>query len=437
MNERFCYEIGPVIRTAIYMIRTTYFYGKFNGESHKSPPVFDQIVDGTLWAMVNTTDDYALNRVTYYEGVFQAVGKTISVCVGVNEHTDSDPFMSAIEMFMLADSVYNSTDFGKFGLSLVARHNFGYQGPIIRSPDDPFDRFWQPFGPNNPVAGVPNVSVSGFWNLPPAKIFETRLTADTGALELQWPQGPLQSSMYYIALYFADDSVSASGRSFSISINDVQYFSNISVTSAGVAVFATQWPLAGLTNIKFTPVAGSDAGPLINGGEVFRILMLGRRTLVRDVIALQSFKRSLKNPPDDWSGEPCFPAGYSWTGITCSNGTRIRIISINLMNMGLSGPLSPAIANLTALNILLLGNNSLSGPIPSSLGALKHLEILGLENNQFDGTIPSSLGEIRDLGELHVENNNLVGNIPRSLLRKPGLNFTFTPGNNLSSLSKR
>lgn len=151
-----------------------------------------------------------------------------------------------------------------------------------RSPDDPFDRFWQPFGPNNPVAGVPNVSVSGFWNLPPAKIFETRLTADTGALELQWPQGPLQSSMYYIALYFADDSVSASGRSFSISINDVQYFSNLSVTSPGVAVFATQWPLAGLTNIKFTPVAGSDAGPLINGGEVFRILMLGRRTLVRD-----------------------------------------------------------------------------------------------------------------------------------------------------------
>ena len=132
MNKRFCYEIGPVIRSAIYTIRTTYFYGEVNGESHKSPPVFDQIVDGTLWAMVNTTDDYALNRVTYYEGVFQAVGKTISVCLGVNEHTDSDPFISAIEMFMLADSVYNSTDFGKFGLSLVARHNFGYQGPIVR-----------------------------------------------------------------------------------------------------------------------------------------------------------------------------------------------------------------------------------------------------------------------------------------------------------------
>jgi len=155
-----------------------------------------------------------------------------------------------------------------------------------RSPDDPFDRFWQPFGPNNPVAGVPNVSISGFWNLPSAKIFETRLTADTGALELQWPQGHLQSSMYYIAFYFADDNVSASGRTFSISINDVQYFGNLSVTSAGVAVFATQWPLAGLTSIKFTPAAGSDAAPLVNGGEVFSILMLGRRTLVRDGTSL-------------------------------------------------------------------------------------------------------------------------------------------------------
>lgn len=114
------------------MIRTTYFYGGVNGQTHLSPPIFDQIVDGTLWTLVNTTDDYASNMSSYYEGVFQAVGKTISVCLGVNEHTKSDPFISAIEMVMIADSVYNSTDFGKFGLSLVARHNFGYQGPIIR-----------------------------------------------------------------------------------------------------------------------------------------------------------------------------------------------------------------------------------------------------------------------------------------------------------------
>ena len=112
------------------MVRTTYFYGGVNG--NKNPPVFDQIVDGTLWGLVNTTEDYAHDMSTYYEGVFRAVGKTVSICLGVNQLTDSDPFISAIEMVMLQNSVYNTTDFSKFGLSLISRNNFGYTGPIIR-----------------------------------------------------------------------------------------------------------------------------------------------------------------------------------------------------------------------------------------------------------------------------------------------------------------
>lgn len=69
---------------------------------------------------------------SYYEGVFVAQTKSISVCVAANTYTDSDPFVSALEIVALADSLYNSTDFGKFGLSLVARHSFGYNGAIIR-----------------------------------------------------------------------------------------------------------------------------------------------------------------------------------------------------------------------------------------------------------------------------------------------------------------
>lgn len=409
------------------MVRTTYFYGGVNGVRYKNPPLFDQIIDGTLWGLVNTTQDYSRNLTTYYEGVFRTNGKTMSVCLGANELTVSDPFISTIELVLLDGSVYNSTDFKRFGLSLISRNNFGYDGPIVRSPDDRFDRFWQPFGPHYVAAQVPNVSVSGFWNLPPAKIFETHLTVAAGPMEIQWPDGPLSSSTYYIALYFADER--ALGRAFDISINNVPYIRNLSVTPSGVAVFATQWPLDGLTRIRFTPIDGSDASPLINGGEIFNVLTLGKRTLARDVTVLERVKSGFLNPPEDWSGDPCFPAGYSWTGITCSNGTRVRIISINLMNMGLQGSLSPDIARLTALNAIMLGNNSLSGHIPSSLNNLNHLEILGLEHNHFSGIIPSSLGEIRNLRELHLENNNLTGTVPRNLLQKPGLRFTFTPGN--------
>ncbi len=113
------------------MVRSTYFYGGVNGDD-TPPPVFDQIVDGTVWGVVNTTEDYLNGMSSYYEGVFLAVGKTMSFCLGANSYTRSDPFISGLEFVMLGDSLYNSTDFTKFGLGLVARHSFGHNGTMIR-----------------------------------------------------------------------------------------------------------------------------------------------------------------------------------------------------------------------------------------------------------------------------------------------------------------
>lgn len=117
------------------MVRSTYFYGGIN-HGYPVPPVFDQIVDGTLWSAVNTTEDYSQGRFSYYEGIFMARGKTLSFCLGANSYTDSDPFISALEFIPLAGSVYNSTDFGNFGLGLIARHSFGYRGDVIRYADE-------------------------------------------------------------------------------------------------------------------------------------------------------------------------------------------------------------------------------------------------------------------------------------------------------------
>lgn len=128
-RRKFCYVV-PVYRTAKYLVRTTYYYGGVNNQA--SPPVFDQIVDGTFWSVVNTTEDYANRSASYYEGVFRAGGKSMSLCLASNTYTESDPFISALEFVLLADSLYNSTDFGNFSLRLVARHSFGYNGPIIR-----------------------------------------------------------------------------------------------------------------------------------------------------------------------------------------------------------------------------------------------------------------------------------------------------------------
>lgn len=155
--------------------------------------------------------------------------------------------------------------------------NFSY-------PDDKFDRYWEPFGENSPTTSRgESVSIDGFWNLPPLKVFQTQLTANgLQPLELQWPIEPLRNSGYYIALYFADDAAGSSSRSLNIAINNVTFYDNLTLPRSGVALFANEWPLVGRTKIVLTPAAGSTLGPLINGGELFEVIPVGGRTVTRD-----------------------------------------------------------------------------------------------------------------------------------------------------------
>lgn len=131
--QKFCYSI-PTVRGVRYLVRTTYFFYDDGSSVDSLPPVFDQIVDGTFWTLVNTTSDYVNGMASNYEGIFRARGKFMSVCVAGNSYTVSDPFINALEMIILDDSVYNSTDFTRNALGLVARTRFGYDGPIVRYP---------------------------------------------------------------------------------------------------------------------------------------------------------------------------------------------------------------------------------------------------------------------------------------------------------------
>lgn len=136
--RKYCYEL-PVIKGGKYLVRTTYYYGGYDGG--KQPPVFDQIIEGTKWSIVNTTADYANGMSSYYEIVVVSTGKTLSVCLARNEHTASSPFISALELEYLENSMYNSTDFSKYALITVARHNFGVEKGIIGYANWPFVSF--------------------------------------------------------------------------------------------------------------------------------------------------------------------------------------------------------------------------------------------------------------------------------------------------------
>lgn len=104
-------------------MRTTYYYGGFDGGT--IPPVFDQIIEGTKWSVVDTTEDFANGLSSFYEIIVAATGNTLSVCLARNQNTTSDPFISALEVVNLDHSVYNSTDFRKNALTTVARASFG------------------------------------------------------------------------------------------------------------------------------------------------------------------------------------------------------------------------------------------------------------------------------------------------------------------------
>nr|CAD1829453.1 unnamed protein product [Ananas comosus var. bracteatus] len=100
-----------------------------------------------------------------------------------------------------------------------------------RYPDDRFDRYWHPLtGSMHAVGRTHNITVSEFWNIPPADVFDTAIVADQDrSLVLQWPSVSLPNSSYYIALYFADTAPNSS-RTFNVFINDYSFYSGLTVT---------------------------------------------------------------------------------------------------------------------------------------------------------------------------------------------------------------
>lgn len=80
---------------------------------------------------------------------------------------------------------------------------------------------------------------------------------------------------------------------FDITINGQPYYRDLNMTPDGIAVFATRWPLSGATNITLTPAAGSNRGPLINGGEIFRVLDMGGTTHTRDGMFISTLHLSM------------------------------------------------------------------------------------------------------------------------------------------------
>uniref|UniRef100_A0ACD5W4F3 Uncharacterized protein n=1 Tax=Avena sativa TaxID=4498 RepID=A0ACD5W4F3_AVESA len=108
----------------------------------------------------------------------------------------------------------------------------------------------------------------------------------------------------------------------------------------------------------------------------------------------------------------------SWPAVTCDllPNNCSAVVSLDLSVHNLSGALSPAVANLTALRYLDLSSNSLSGELPAALAKLRSLRHLNLSNNEFNGTLQRlDLAAMAALKVLDLYDNDLAGPLPRAL----------------------
>ncbi|XAR50697.1 Non-specific serine/threonine protein kinase [Bertholletia excelsa] len=109
--------------------------------------------------------------------------------------------------------------------------------------------------------------------------------------------------------------------------------------------------------------------------------------------------------------------------------------------MGLGGPISPLLGNLSFLRVLDLSNNSFHGNIVHELGKLRRLEALFLHSNQlrrpscnlnFTGGIPAKITTIPSLRRLFLGANNLTGRIPTSISNMSSPEWFGLEMNNIS-----
>ncbi len=139
------------------------------------------------------------------------------------------------------------------------------------------------------------------------------------------------------------------------------------------------------------------------------------RGLVEDCRALLAFRDSW----DRWDRMQWSAAtfiGY-WTGVKVQN-SRVRGFVVSKLQRPppyISGPLSPELSRLTALEVLSLPGQNLTGPMPPELGQLSQLTMLNLSLNGLTGPMPPELGQLSQLTMLNLSWNGLTGPMPPEL----------------------
>ncbi|PWA83829.1 leucine-rich repeat transmembrane protein kinase protein [Artemisia annua] len=410
-NTRNCYTLKPTQGMGHrYLIRAWFMYGNYNSKDR--PPEFDVYLGPDYW---NTFKISTINYPGNMEIIYVSSSDYIHVCL-VNTGRGT-PFISAIEIRLLGNSMYEETTLGS--LHLLDRMSCANQSATtIRYNTDKYDRLWYPnYMSDTTCINTPDEIFSDpdFTNVAPSEVMASAITPiyPSHSLELSWyPVNATDSFCMY--MYFAEieNLESNQTREFQVYLNGdnlgpitPSYHSTFLLGEIRIDTVTPNYTL------RITRTENSTLPPIINALELYTLKQMPQRqTDDRDAAAMWSIKSTYR-VTRHWQGDPCAPQEFAWEGVRCSyNDTESpRIIFLNLSASGLNGEINLGLANLTMINTLDLSNNNLTGKVPKFLAALTYLKVLNLKGNHFTGPLPVELLEKSNKGSLSLSYDDGMG----------------------------
>ncbi|XP_072952163.1 putative leucine-rich repeat receptor-like protein kinase At2g19210 [Typha angustifolia] len=413
-GDRNCYTLKPVIPGRKYLLRARFMYGNYDGNNSAkddSPILFDLHIGVNFWEKVNISDASGQYR---YEAITVAVAEFIQVCL-INTGGGT-PFISSLEVRPLKSNLYPAANASQ-SLVLAYRVNMASDTtPVIRYPDDPYDRIWIPLIFTNSWTAIDTTkdikdSKDDFFEAP-ATVLQTAVvpTNSSSPLKFSWDSEDVNTE-YYAFLHFCEiqELTASEKREFNIYRNGDLRIGSYSPPYLSHDYVYSVSPMYGYANYNYSlnATATSTLPPLINAVEIYSLMLLTENmTDLVDVEAIMGIREEYQMKRN-WMGDPCAPNKYAWDGVTCSySASASRITALNLSSSGLTGHVSTSFSMLKAIKSLDLSYNKLNGTIPDFLANLSSLQILNLTGNCFTEPIPDVLLKRSATGFLKLRIDN-------------------------------
>ncbi|CAK9310659.1 unnamed protein product [Citrullus colocynthis] len=384
-GRRNCYVLKPENgKDNTYLIRASFLYGNYDREN--TTPIFDLYLGANLWWTVDWDNGYV-------ETLYTPSTDYISVCLfNANKGV---PYISTLELRHLDNTIYQTP---AKALVTMQRCDIGGRSNL-RYPADVYDRIWNPLNVDTLNSSATNASISqgnnDAYKIPDILLRTAAKEQNaTCSLSYLW-ETQSSNSQFYVYFHFAEIEklvgkqrklkVDLTGQAIATTNATLDYLKPLSLRLNGTP------DSAGQLQFSISAAVGSDLPPLLNGFEIYAAKdMQNASTVSQDADAMMGIKRAFRLIRN-WEGDPCFPSELLWFGLTCSNNSASRILSINLSSSNLTGEIPASIANLQEIISLDLSNNELTGEVPEFLVNLPNLRTLNLTRNKFTGSVPNAL----------------------------------------------